>query len=408
MDITPDISQIDPSAFAQPQPAPQATTGDDLAKLLQLVQSQQQGQQAPRGQEQLLQSLASQGMTRGLGGETPMGTPQPTFSGPVAGYAGPLRASDRPMETPVPTLPFGQAQALQGQEVARRTQLPGGRNLGQVSDIMQMLGKLPKEVAGPLFQALGVLPQGVMGKPVTPQVFSKMMKFNPDTMEFDAPGADLADASSTDLMKQGYKMYSEPQMRAVNEIKDTNVAFQQLRSAVQDIKGKSAPELLASQYTSGNVGGPEGAIFKKATTNFTSIFDKFLGGTRGAASPMMQQVRAKVLPTIFSTGEVSDRLMTDLDSLIKTMGENRVKSVIGGTAYDTAAQDKQAAKVLNTWAKDQSAAPAPRQSGALPGQAQSAIPAGRVPVLNPQGKPVTLPANQVKAALAAGYKPYQQ
>jgi len=46
---------------------------------------------------------------------------------------------------------------------------------------------------------------------------------------------------------------------------------------------------------------------------------------------------------------------------------------------------------------------------ALPGQAATLdnLPKGRVPMINPQGKPVTLPATQVQKALAAGYKPYQ-
>ena len=244
-------------------------------------------------------------------------------------------------------------------------------------------------------------------KPLTTDQMGKLWKFNPETKDFDPVPPDMTHLTGRELQAKGFRTYSDKQRGMVDEIKDVGVALQQLRSSVADIQGKSAFDLKASQLTSGQFGGPEGAVFQKAATNFTTIFDKFLGGVRGAASPQMQAVRSKVLPTILSTQAVSDKLMGDLEDLITQMGDSRLKTVVGGEQFNAAQMNAAAEKVLKTFEAESGkpAAAASSQPKGAPAN-QTGIPPGRVPMLNPDGKPVTVPANQVSEALKTGYQPY--
>lgn len=196
---------------------------------------------------------------------------------------------------------------------------------------------------------------------------SKLFLYDSKTNGFKPAPANLTDQQA---QEQGYRMYDEKTRKDVNELKDVDIAFQQLKSAVGDIKDKSALQLKGSELTGGNFGfGPEGAVFKKATTNFTTVFDKFLGGVRGAASPQMQAIRAKVLPSIISTGQVSDRLMGDLQDLISQMSDSRIRAAIGDQP-NLDAVNAQADKVLATFA-------APK--GPAAGTAQGTPSAGGTP-----------------------------
>jgi len=197
---TPDLPSMDPARYAQPDTPPQPKTGDDLAKLLKLVQSQQQGQQAPQGQDQLLQSLASQGMTRGLGGETPMGTPQLTFSGPVAGYAGPLRPGDVPFTNPnIRTMSPDQADAAQtGEE-----QVPGmpkGMTWGHLARLGQITKGMHPAVQGQIYEKLGIIPPGssTLGTTGKPLGAGASKYINLETGEYAKPGQTAGEMASGD------------------------------------------------------------------------------------------------------------------------------------------------------------------------------------------------------------------
>jgi hypothetical protein len=181
-------------------------------------------------------------------------------------------------------------------------------------------------------------------KEIPVEKLSKLFKFNPETESFDAAPANLTDQQARE---QGFRTYDQKQRESVESLKDVRVAFQQFKSALAGIQGKSALDLKTSQLSGGNLGGPEGAIFQKDATNFTTIFDKFLGGVRGAASPAMQAIRMKVLPSIISSQQVSDRLMNDMEDLIKEMSSTHIRAAIGNTPQaDMASVDKKANKIL--------------------------------------------------------------
>lgn len=246
-------------------------------------------------------------------------------------------------------------------------------------------------------------PKVTANKPVPIDKLSKLFKYNPETNEFIAAPGNLTEKQMID---EGYRTYDEKTRSKVGELSDVKLAFQQFKSAIADIANKSAIELKASELTGGNFGGPEGAIYKKDSINFTTIFDKFLGGVRGAASPQMQAIRSKVLPSIISTGKVSDRLMSDLESLIDTMSQERIKTAVGANvALDTKTLNAKAEKVL---ASAGMAGPAPKTGVPSPTQPQTTtLQPGRVPMRDPQGNPVQVKASQVQKAITQGYTPWQ-
>ena len=233
---------------------------------------------------------------------------------------------------------------LPGQEKAASAQPTQVDSAGKRAALAaQLKGKIPEAEITKLLDTQ--FPETNKAMPI--EKLSKLFRYNPDTQGFEAAPSNLTDAQA---QAQGFRTYDEKTRNAVNELKDVNIAFQQLRSAVNDIQGKSALGLKASELTGGNIGGPEGAVFKKASTNFTTIFDKFLGGVRGAGSPQMQAIRSKVLPSIISSPEVSDKLMGDLEDLINQMSDSRIRAAIGDQPnVNMKAINQKAEQVLRTF-----------------------------------------------------------
>lgn len=103
-------------------------------------------------QEELLQALVAAGMTQGLSNDPVRGL---GFSGPVAGYAGPVRPSDVPIEDQVGQL--GRTEALRGTSLGGSGPLG---NVGQLMDLASGLKGVPKEVLEALMGRLtGIDPQ---------------------------------------------------------------------------------------------------------------------------------------------------------------------------------------------------------------------------------------------------------
>ena len=202
--------------------------------------------------------------------------------------------------------------------------------------------KLPDSELTKLLDAQ--FPKEPATKPVPIEKLSKLFKYNPETNDFIAAPGNLTEKQMID---EGYRTYDEKIRSKVGELSDVKLAFQQFKSAINDIRDKSAIELKTSELTGGNFGGSEGAVYKKDSINFTTIFDKFLGGVRGAASPQMQEIRSKVLPSIISSGKVSDRLMKDLEELIDAMSQERINTSLGSNvALNINALNAKADKVL--------------------------------------------------------------
>jgi hypothetical protein len=157
--ITPDLSLFQPQGL--PQEPPQATDPSQIAKLLQ--------EMAGHGQEGMLQELIRQGMTKGLGSDRAPSTTDTgrlnfqQDGGGAVGYAGPLRQSDRPMDTVVPAVPPQLAQGMESNQRARNI----SPDIGKVLD---MLGALPKGTGNLTEGALvnqimpGAVPFGQIGR----------------------------------------------------------------------------------------------------------------------------------------------------------------------------------------------------------------------------------------------------
>ncbi len=378
MAITPDMMNF----TGQPE-EPVPTDPSQVASLVQQLAGNPQ-------QQQLLVELVRQGMTKGLGVQDngALGFTQQGMG--AQGYGGPLRQSDVPTNQIGQLMKTDQANAVSDENRIR--QLPFGG--GKFGDVMDLLGGLPKGSSKEVQEGIlnqkfpGLVPSAHVAagsKPLTPEQSSKLWRFNPDTRDFDPVPSEMMNLPPAELTKQGYRVYTDKQRGVVDELKDVDVAFDQLRSAVNNIKGKNVAQLKGSELTGGNFGfGPEGAVLQKARTNFTTIMDKFLGGTRAAASPQMQEIRSKVIPSILSSNKVSDTLMNDLEGLIKTMQNNRLKTVVGRQAFSKVDQDvidTQAKKVLQEYKNPTKTAPAAQQ-GPLTGTSKS----GRPIISNDGGK----------------------
>ena len=114
--------------------------------------------QQPTDPNDLLATLLAQHMTRGLdtnpqniGGHQG----QPMFSGPVGGYAGPLRQSDIPQSRIATTMKPEEASAL---DLARGTQFPGmgpGADLERIAAIMGSIKGLHEDAQNALLTKMG-------------------------------------------------------------------------------------------------------------------------------------------------------------------------------------------------------------------------------------------------------------
>lgn len=128
--ITPDISAFYPG-YGQPQEPNQPTDPSQIAQLVK--------QMAGTGEEAMLAELVRQGMTKGLSqGDGGIGQldGRLNYSGPVAGYAGPLRESDKPGMV-VPMMSPGEARDAEIQQ-SFRNENP------QLQKALDALGMLPK------------------------------------------------------------------------------------------------------------------------------------------------------------------------------------------------------------------------------------------------------------------------
>jgi len=130
----------------------------DLTTLLGQDQSMSQivnGPQ-PANQDNLLQMLLAQHMTRGLG-MNPNQEGQPMFSGPQAGYAGPTRRSDVPGQRVAQVQPSNVSDA---QDLARGIKIPNAtgsvQNLEQLIPMIQALKALGPDAESELMTRMGI------------------------------------------------------------------------------------------------------------------------------------------------------------------------------------------------------------------------------------------------------------
>lgn len=117
-----------------------------------LMRLAQQGTPPQPEQNPLFEALANQGMTRGLGindGSIAQIAGRPEFSGPQAGYAGPLRPSDVPLQRAVAPMPHADADKVDVMGTMGGVSLGGTGPVKNVKQLMEMLPALkdvPKDI----------------------------------------------------------------------------------------------------------------------------------------------------------------------------------------------------------------------------------------------------------------------
>lgn len=331
---------------------------DTLAELLSQINTEKDasGQAADAD---VLRNLVQQQMTQGLSvmptSANPMGGP--TYSGPVAGYAGALRPSDVPTNTAGADIPVYNGAKLSPQTMQARLDA-GGPFRGilkqpQAEQLMQGLQSLSGTeagVAGPatkgILEALGFgetstdkMLKGLIARqsmkettPLGVDKASKLFKYDPASRQFVTPDNMMTDAEA---QKAGFKTYTDKQRAAVSDVAFANTAFEQLvinKAAADKTAGESAFGPLAniaSDITQGHVGGEAGRDFEKSRTQFTSAFDGLIGGVRGAASPLLTQIRLKVLPTLYTEKGTSNELLRQVGELVDVLSQSKINTMLG-------------------------------------------------------------------------------
>ena len=228
---------------------------------------------------------------------------------------------------------------------------------------------------------------------------SKLSKFNPESRLFE-PAPD--GVTEREASEGGYRVYSDKQKELVAELNDTETAFRQLKGSWEGVKQQNLPTRLSTEIpVVGTYLNPEGALYRKDMTNFTTIFDKFLGGVRGAASPQMQKIRSAVLPQLSFNPAVGEVLMAQMEDLISTMANARISSVTGQKLPPEAEEviKQKAQRVIDEFEKQQKQLSEP----VTPASEKQAA-AGRVRVVAPDGRAGTISADSLDEALKAGYK----
>lgn len=228
---------------------------------------------------------------------------------------------------------------------------------------------------------------------------SKLSKFNPENRLFEPAPDGITERQASE---GGFRVYSDKQKELVAELNDTETAFRQLKGSWEGVKSQNLATRLSTEIPiAGTFLNPEGALYRKDMTNFTTIFDKFLGGVRGAASPQMQKIRSAVLPQLSFNPAVGEVLMTQMEDLITTMSNARIASVTGQKLPPESEEvvKQKAQRVIDEFERQQKQLAEP----ITPASEKQAA-GGRVHVIGPDGRTGTIPSEQLEEALKSGFK----
>lgn len=387
---------------AQAAPFNPATDPITQRLLLSALLKQQQQQADPLYQAKVKAAEAKaappQGLKEILGGGQPSAQPveAPIWRGttPDTGtpyftnYAGGLPAWAPPeaktmFEKAAPPAQAQPAGAMGGQLDPQAIEKLGAFNTWAEHN------KVPSKIRAQMSDML--FPWAKETKTITPEQAGKMFKYDPATMGWSPLQPEDYDKPLMDLMKQGYRITTQQQQDSAKALPAMVQSFANLKDSYGKISKQGFAKRVGGEIPGvGSYINPEATDYLKSAQQFTTFFDAEVMGKRGAGSPQMQQLRAKVLPQLTTNPEIGKKLLGDFEQLMGVIKDNQVR-MYSGQAPDLQKEEK-VAEAINKKA----------------GVSETQITSGRVPLINPQGKPVTLPAEQVSEALKSGYKPYQQ
>jgi hypothetical protein len=176
-------------------------------------------------------------------------------------------------------------------------------------------------------------------------------------------------------------------------------------------------ENTITQYE--RMGGPGGSLDLPAEPGLLSAgkgrvgmqLDRWSGGLKSADLDSVNSQITQLARAFGGDSRVSDKEMALLRGSVINDGDNQQAVMVKMNNLkrfrDTVAKLIPIPGLQGKYTREeQDAKPVkPTQPRGAPAT-QQGIPPGRVPMINPQGKPVTLPAAQVSDALKAGYQPY--
>ena len=190
----------------------------------------------------------------------------------------------------------------------------------------------------------------------TPQVTSNMFKVDPETFQFIP--VDNPDKPMRQLMAEGYRYLPENLRKDIRQLKATEFSFRQLQGSWSAVRQQSLVLRGLARIPGGTYINKEAAVFEKNATDFTSLFDSLIGGVRGGASPMLYEIRRKVLPDLLANPEVGDVIMTHMGQLVDTMMKANLNAMVG-TPLGEPEQDAEstAKKLLGAYKRKGTATP---------------------------------------------------
>ena len=234
----------------------------------------------------------------------------------------------------------------------------------QALDEWTAKAKHMKDLQLGLFQA----EQGVKAKekeaaPPDPKLVSDMFKVDPNTLSL-IPIDDPA-KPTRQLLAEGFRYMPTRVRENMQEIKRPLFAFKQLQNSWEAVKEQPLGLRALGKGPFGTYINPEAAVFEKDATNFTSLFDALIGGVRGGASPMLYNIRRRVLPDLTSNPEVGSIVMKQMGELMDLMVYDQMNVQIG---FRDSGREKKlqglATSIVQDYDKFKSqSAPATRQRG---------------------------------------------
>jgi len=165
------------------------------------------------------------------------------------------------------------------------------------------------------------------GAPPDAKLVSDMFRVDPSTLSLIP--VDDPNKPTRQLLTEGYR-YIPPKTREnMQELKRPLFTFRDLQRSWADVREQPLALRALGKGPFGTYVNPQAAVFEKDATNFTSLFDALIGGVRGGASPMLFQIRRKVLPDLTSNPEVGDVIMKQMGNLMELLVYDQMNSQIG-------------------------------------------------------------------------------
>lgn len=366
----------------------------DIAQLLQQIIGQPMQPMAPPPPPDLLSALAArdqQAAVQGWGGPTTMPPPGAVMDpaslrtvANTAGYAGPLRESDRPGTVDPSVMVYRGSKAesaVPPEEMAQRLrqqQIPGVGNAGELMDLQKVIGQLPKEVQAAILQ-------------------QRM------------PGLKIADKGGDVLQRQmALAEYKDSLIRRREGQKPLSAEVQKKLNFLDELQ--SGAEIIDQIVRSG-----AHAPYVGLGSDLTYNVKRRIGGTDQEEVDLRQNLAKLTNVSIYTRSGVAtnkEEALRIIAELPDTADEGTVfarkfenwKKALERASAQTAKTATMSREDLRKEGTQGTQVAKPGAPVATPTQ----LPKGRIPMIGPDGRVGHVPAEQVQQALQQGFRPYQK